>query len=129
MKKVFLLVVALVSFSVGAAAQRCAETDVILKLRCPNCAERFTSYGMPSCTFSGNPCLYFQPTTVCCGEYENYRWSGSYCLLARLRDRGLRLRLVELARTGNILVPNCDGAYVPARMVLKALEAGDAGGT
>jgi hypothetical protein len=63
-------------------------------------------------------CQMLQPILACCGQYGNYT-SGSACLITKLRDPDTRSRILELAEGNQILVPTCDGAYVPAAIALR----------
>jgi hypothetical protein len=123
-KKILAVVVVFFSLAVATLAQTCGEEGLITRSRCNNagCGETFVNYGATSCTFSGNGCFYFTPITICCGTYSNYTEDG-YCNLAKLQDNQVRLKLLELAQTTDLLIPNCKGAYVPAAFLLAATNA------
>ena len=104
----------------SANADTCGAPGLALRSRCPNqCGQMFTNYNLQPCQANG-PCGYYESVMVCCGAYPNYADTGSACWTVKYQNK--REALIELASLGNFLVPGCDGAYVPARSVLKTLE-------
>ncbi len=95
-----------------------------LQLRCPNsgCGEAYRGYATFSC--SVDSCIFFERIDICCGAYQNY-WPSWYCWMATFKNKEVRSRLLQLASARQILVPDCQGAYVPARLMLKNLQVSD----
>lgn len=76
-----------------------------------------------ACDFTGS-CEYFVNTTTSCCGIQGYSYltdSGTTCEWAKFKDPKMRQDLIELAKTENILIPDCRGAYVPAGSVLARL--------
>jgi hypothetical protein len=100
-------------------------------LQCPNGSSCGTYYTLQTeeCNLDNEPyCETLLPISVCCGRYGNYQDSGANCSLAKMKDPAVRSRLVELAKSNEILVPTCSGAYVPARIAFQQHKRIDDGG-
>lgn len=121
-KETLLVLIALLSVAAGAFAQSCQSLGLVTRSRCPNpgCGERYANYQTSPCSPDSFSCAILRPVQICCGAYQSYAPTDP-CTIAKFRGRESRSRLLELARASRILVPNCRGAYVPARMVLERL--------
>jgi hypothetical protein len=67
------------------------------------------------------------PIFTCCGKFSNYV-QGGFCLIAEMKDQRARSRILALAEDNEILVPTCNGAYVPAKIAFKEGKRRDSGG-
>lgn len=120
MKRVLVICLFLIVASAALLGQKCAQSGGALRARCSNagCGQIFTNYFTAGCDID-NVCWYFESVQVCCGAYANYAPTGGTCGLAKYNEKELRSKLVQLSQNSELLVPNCSGAYVPARLVLR----------
>jgi hypothetical protein len=96
-------------------------------LRCPisSCGSYYTLQTEP-CNVD-NECDMLLPISVCCGKFPSYV-QGGLCVITEMKDLRVRSRILELAMDNEILVPTCNGAYVPARVALTRAKWRDNGG-
>lgn len=66
-------------------------------------------------------CEYFVPVTICCGAFQNYADTGG-CVYTKFKDPQSRMRLEELASAGDFMVSDCEGALIPASVMLERLQ-------
>jgi hypothetical protein len=136
MRKTWLSLLLVMLFAGIASAQSarrldvgaCASVDSTFgPLRCPtsSCGTYYTVQ-TEACTID-NECDLLLPISVCCGKFPNYVEGGT-CLLAEIKDPRVKSRMLELAKDNQILVPTCNGAYVPARVAFRKPEWRDNGG-
>lgn len=107
---------------------KCASSNGIPTVaRCPNegCGEVYYNYSTFRCT-GPEPCLFWAQIMICCGAYQNYEYAPEFdCWYTMFKNQEVRSRLQELAKTRQILVPNCRGAYVPAELLFKNPQVSD----
>jgi hypothetical protein len=132
------LVLLLVTISAGvASAQRersqdagaCVSVDGTLSgITCPfpGCHETYSTLNTEACDGS-NECDMLIPISTCCGKGGSYV-VGGICLITEMKDPHVRTRILELARDTEILIPTCNGAYVPVRIAFGQARWMDNGG-
>jgi len=103
----------------------CAGTDLLTRAYCPvdGCHERYTNYQMVACDDT-NGCELYIPVTICCGSFANYA-DGGPCNYTKFKDPQSRMGLEELASAGDFMIPDCQGALVPASVMLKQVQLAD----
>src|SRR5215475_8812530 len=63
----------------------------------------------------GGSCDFFENVTVdCCGFQAVTSDDTGVCLFAGLREREARRKILALLENQRILIPSCNGSYVPA---------------
>ena len=115
-----LLLFVMLPITMACAQQgKCVTLNYVYPIRCPNsgCGELYPAYLSEGCDLEG-PCVYLGYTSWCCGQYMNVQVQGR-CLLAEMKGKRVRSRILELAKKNEIVVPTCSGAYVPARIALQ----------
>ena len=76
-----------------------------------------------------NSCNQLIAVSICCNKGVSYFDSGDgSCLTTEMKDPRARSRILEFGKHDEILVPNCNGAYVPAWVAFRLGKEGDNGG-
>jgi len=89
--------------------------------RCPNgssCGVYYTPQ-FEGCV-PGDPCVLFETKSFCCGRYNILLDPADVCLIGELRNPRVTSRILEFAKDNEILVPTCQGAYLPAEIALRS---------
>ena len=80
------------------------------------------------CT-TDNACNQLFAFPTCCNKGVGYSDGGDgSCLTTEMKDPRPRSRILEFAKHDEIWVPNCNGAYVPARVAFRLGKGRDNGG-
>jgi hypothetical protein len=136
MKKIWLVLLIVMLSAVVASAQRehaqdvgaCVSVDGKFgPLRCPisSCGTYYTLQ-TEQCT-EDNECDMLLPISTCCGKFPSYV-QGGLCVITEMKDPRVRSHILELAKDNEILVPTCNGAYVPARLAFRQAQVRENGG-
>jgi hypothetical protein len=88
---------------------------------CPqglSCGQYWTlSYGQQCDDQNLESCYVLEPIGYCCGKYRA-TWPIDPCMITEMKDPHFRSRILEIAEENDVLVPTCNGAYLPARIAL-----------
>jgi hypothetical protein len=101
----------------------CGVVDTVNgPFRCPNGASCGTYYtpNFEQCDIDNeDECEFWDPLAFCCARYNLKLNPGDPCAFAKVKDPRARALLIELAEDNEILVPTCQGAYLPLEVVLR----------
>jgi hypothetical protein len=89
--------------------------------RCPNgsgCGTYYTYSGGDCNVDNEASCMTMQIVSFCCGKYP-INTPIDPCLITKMNNPLVRRRILELAEDNEILVPTCNGAYVPAKIAFR----------
>jgi hypothetical protein len=119
---VLLSTIALAQSTPGCAAGN--SRTVNLTCRTTTCTQTFQVIVPVACD-SFHTC--FATTTApitCCGATRDVTLldgtgGGAICQVALMKDPKIRTQVLLIARTRRILIPTCNGAYVPAESALR----------
>ncbi|SRR5581483_3878266 len=101
-----------VLLTVGAEANTCGHADDVFYNDCNSCGG-----GSPdSPSVSGHCCEWF-PQMDCCGVWIEKVGDG-VCHIAELRSPETRAQVLLAAEQSDLLLPDCNGAFVPAEWLL-----------
>lgn len=122
----------LLIFCAGAAygqlQPKCEDVLQSFPVSCPNGSScgTYRSFVGDTCNVD-DLCIYLVPVYYCCQKYVNYE-EASLCRIAKkMQDERYRSTILELAKYHEVLIPNCQGAYVPARLAFAHAQSKDAG--
>ena len=101
--------------------QTCGNVVGYTSGRCPvpHCGATFTSLRIDGNCKADEECESFTATTFCCGALTHYEQDGWDCFGTEMQNASVQKHLLELAKTNEVLVPTCHGAYVPARIAFR----------
>lgn len=121
---ILLLVIAL-SGTLSAQNNICSPEIEVYFDQCGNqfgCSDVFPQTFWTPCLRFGGPCYSFVSTsTNCCGIYQiYYDYSPWGCFWTKLQDAKFESKLAQLNQTEEILVPSCNGAYIPFQTAVKS---------
>lgn len=117
-----LLVVFTTVCSLVATAQQCGQVKRSVFVRCfsANCQGGFQQPFIESCGVGPVQCFEFEDLSIpCCGIPTDELTSLGNCEISELKNPEVRSRTLELAKRVRLLIPTCQGIYVPAIAALK----------
>jgi hypothetical protein len=125
MHKICILVICLLvgTCSLGQVAN-CGDDSPSLSFgtcATSTCTDVFPIVKLNRCLSSDNCYQYPRVSAPCCGVVVRYYDIGSptLCFIAKLKAPKVRSGLRELAQTQEILVPTCDGVFLPSNVILE----------
>jgi hypothetical protein len=103
-------------------AQTCANRATIVRFQCQTAICRSSYVVTLTQPCLDTVCEAWNPVdSSCCGvPHTSLVPTGDPCLFTSLRDPSVRRRLLLVAEKQNILVPTCEGTFMPIRALISA---------
>jgi tRNA G26 N,N-dimethylase Trm1 len=120
-KLVVTIAMSLAANVICAAQTKCASRATAFQTNCSNQICSNSVYVVYPTDCFTNVCTQLYQTSVsCCGIYYTTYVAGGPCFVAELRDPAVQKQILALNQQTDLLVPTCDGSYVPANYLAMA---------
>ena len=117
----------LIPTAAHAQSQVCAAGITTTEGHCSNqfCQDVYPLSSITPCEFDYECILWNSANYDCCGLNGTY-WAteAGDCLFSLLKDKNAQSELIALARREEVLVPSCNGAYLPFELFSRSCYRG-----